>query len=221
IIAHLQHAVPQIFAQKAKDGSMFQCLDSWVQKILYENLQFTMYKATQAAHKLLSNASEVCLEQFLCLTLTIWDDVIISASFHVNINQTNIIYQPANNHTYRSLAQNRSQWWVKKSACTLVCGVSNGGELLPFQIILQGKYKHSIPSPKSPGHEAAKLGFKFVVSNTDMYWSACEIMCSYVSDILVPFWNEKENVLMLLQISLAFSSSISGLFTALFHFEHA
>ncbi|KIK95920.1 hypothetical protein PAXRUDRAFT_139653, partial [Paxillus rubicundulus Ve08.2h10] len=46
IIVHLQHAVPQIFVQKVEDGSMFQCSDSWVQTFLYENLRFTMHKAT-------------------------------------------------------------------------------------------------------------------------------------------------------------------------------
>ncbi|KIK81333.1 hypothetical protein PAXRUDRAFT_126380, partial [Paxillus rubicundulus Ve08.2h10] len=158
-------------------------------------LQFTMCKATRAAHKLPSNASEVCLKQFLHLALTMWDNVIISASFHVNIDQTNIIYQPANNYIYEISGSKQVAvvGQEEKCACTLVCGVSNSGELLPFQIILQGKSKHSLPSPKSPGYEeAAKLSCKFVVSNTDTYWSTFETMCSHVSDILVPFWNEKK-----------------------------
>ncbi|KIK95919.1 hypothetical protein PAXRUDRAFT_125271, partial [Paxillus rubicundulus Ve08.2h10] len=138
---------------------------------------------------------EVCLKQFLCLALTMQDDIIISASFHVNIDQTNIIYQPANNYTYKISGSKQVAvvGQEEKCACTLVCGVLNGGKLLPFQIILQGKSKCSLPLLKSPGYEEAeKLGFKFVVSNMDMYWSTFKMMCRYVFDILVPFWNEKK-----------------------------
>ncbi|KAF8834174.1 hypothetical protein BDN67DRAFT_985508 [Paxillus ammoniavirescens] len=77
------------------------------------------------------------------------DNIIISASFHVNINQTNIIYQPAN--------QNRLQWWVKKK---------------------NGKSKHSLPSPKSPGYEeVAKLRHVLVNirNNLDVWVVHCSV----------------------------------------------
>ncbi|KIK78336.1 hypothetical protein PAXRUDRAFT_164261, partial [Paxillus rubicundulus Ve08.2h10] len=56
----------------------------------------------------------------------------------------------------------------EKHACTLVCGVSNNGDLLPFQIILQGKSNCSLPSPKTTGFDkATKLKFQFVLSKID------------------------------------------------------
>ncbi|KIK91472.1 hypothetical protein PAXRUDRAFT_149437, partial [Paxillus rubicundulus Ve08.2h10] len=150
-------------------------------------LKYTLWKATHATQKLPTNVEDVCLEQFLRLALTVCDDVITSGTFHVNIDQTNIIYQPVNNYTYEKLSSRQVAvaGQEEKCACTLVCGASNDGDLLPFQIILQGKSNRSLLSPKAMGFDdATKLKFQF---------STFETMCSYVTAMLVPFWTEKKH----------------------------
>ncbi|KAG1769714.1 hypothetical protein EV702DRAFT_978535 [Suillus placidus] len=46
IVGVLRQDLPEIFAVKEKDGSMFKCSDSWVQTFLYDQLQYTMRKGT-------------------------------------------------------------------------------------------------------------------------------------------------------------------------------
>ncbi|KAG2353549.1 hypothetical protein BDR07DRAFT_1309131 [Suillus spraguei] len=139
IIAHLQHAIPHIFEHITKDGSSFRCTESWVKKFLFEHLQWLYRHATRAAQKIPQNAEECCLEQFLqLLALTIRDCAIFHPSFYVNINQTNVIYQPANTSTYEVkgskpvTALGQDEKW----AFTTIVGISAAGDALPFHFDL-------------------------------------------------------------------------------------
>jgi hypothetical protein len=198
IVGLLRHALPDIFTKKAHDGSMFKCSDSWVHTFLYDNLHYTMRKGTHAAQKLPANLHDVCREQFLRLALTIRDDVITSPEFLVNIDQTNIVYQPASGYTYEVIGSKQVDvvGQEEKRACTLLTGISAAGDLLPLQIVLVGKSKRSLPSVHAPAYdEALQMKFQFVFSKTDTYWSTFETMCMYVTDILVPFWMQKKEEL--------------------------
>ncbi|KAG2064905.1 hypothetical protein BDR04DRAFT_987614, partial [Suillus decipiens] len=103
IIAHLTISCPEIFEATAKDGSSFQCTKSWVKKFVDQTLNWLFRRATHAAQKTPSNADQLCLDQFYHLTLTIHDCAIFDASFYVNIDQINIVYQPGNTATYQEV----------------------------------------------------------------------------------------------------------------------
>jgi hypothetical protein len=94
-------------------------------------------------------------------------------------------------------AQNRSPLGQdEKQAFTTVVGISAASNALLFQIIYSGKTKHSLPTMTSAQHqEAQQLRFQFCYSNTDTYWSTFDLMCSYVSDILVPYWMHQKEFL--------------------------
>ncbi|KAG2348488.1 hypothetical protein BDR05DRAFT_874926, partial [Suillus weaverae] len=161
-------------------------------------LHWLFCHATCTAQKLPKNADECCLEQFLQLALTIHDCVIFHPSFYVNIDQTNIIYQPANTSTYE--VKGSKQVTVlgqhKKQAFTTLIGISAASDALPFQIIYCGKMKCSLPVMMSMQYkEAQKLRFEFCYSNTDTYWSNFDLMCSYVLDILVPYWMHQKELI--------------------------
>ncbi|KAF8835885.1 hypothetical protein BDN67DRAFT_992295 [Paxillus ammoniavirescens] len=100
------------------------------------------------------------------------DDVITHAEFLVNIDQTNIVYQLANAHTYEVVGAKQVTiiGQEDKCACTLLVRISAAGDLLPWQ-------------------------FQFDPSHTATCWSTYNTMCMYVTDILVPFWNEKKQKL--------------------------
>ncbi|KAG1836697.1 hypothetical protein DFJ58DRAFT_637676, partial [Suillus subalutaceus] len=182
----------------AKDGSSFHCTESWVKKFLFEHLHWSFCRATCAAQKLPENTDECCLKQFLQLALTIRDCAIFHPSFYVNNNQTNIIYQPANTSTYevKGSKQVAVLGQDKKRAFTTLVGISAAGDALPFPIIYCGKTKCSLPATTSAQHkEARQLRFEFCYSNTDTYWSNFDLMCSYVSDILVPYWKRQKELI--------------------------
>ncbi|KAG2353986.1 hypothetical protein BDR07DRAFT_1382639 [Suillus spraguei] len=103
IVGILHHKLPNIFSTAAKDGSMFKCSDSWVKAFLYDHLQYTICQGTCAAQKLPPNVDNVCRQQFLQLSLTIHDNVIPYPEFLVNIDQTNVVYQPTKGCTYERI----------------------------------------------------------------------------------------------------------------------
>jgi hypothetical protein len=153
-----------------------------------------MRSATRAAQKLPTNADELCREQFLRLSLTLRDGVIDRPQFYVNIDQTNVIYQTTNSRTFeeRGSKQVAVVGQEEKRAFTLVVGISAAGDLLPFQVIYTGKTARSLPT-LARRNEAEGLGIKFEFSGTDTYWSTFELMCKYISTILVPYWmHQKE-----------------------------
>ncbi|KAG2359742.1 hypothetical protein BDR07DRAFT_1360856 [Suillus spraguei] len=100
ILARLQYSIPEIFESVAKDGSRFRCSETWVKEFLNEHLNWTFRRATRAAQKLPPNVDQVLLNQFLRLALTIRDCAIFDSAFLVNIEQTNIVYQPSNTSTF-------------------------------------------------------------------------------------------------------------------------
>lgn len=65
----------------------------------------------------------------------------IPAALHVNFDQTNVLLQSSSHVTYEQTGGKQvSVLGVEeKRAFTLIVGVSTSGELLPFQVIWQGK----------------------------------------------------------------------------------
>jgi len=60
-------------------------------------------------------------------------------------------------------------------------------------VIFQGKSPWSLPSNKSPHYqEAMDIGIKFEYSNTNTYWLTFELMYRWVTDILVPYFEQQK-----------------------------
>jgi hypothetical protein len=197
IVAQLQHCVPQIFQMPATDGSYFQCSMSWVHRFLLKKLHWSYRRSTRAAQKLPTNAADLCLQQFLQQCITMRDQAVPGPGFCVNVDQANSILQPASSGTFNSIGSRQVIVIGKeeKRAMTVVMSISDAYEVLPIQIILQGKSQCSLPSNQAPYYQdAMDLGFKFEFSNTDTYWSTFELMCKWVTDILVPYFERQKKI---------------------------
>jgi hypothetical protein len=197
IVARLQHSLPQIFKTPASDGSFFQCSASWVHRFLFEKLHWSYRRSTRAAQKLPANATELCVQQFLRHCVTTRDQVIPGPGFRVNVDQTNITQQPGSCCTYETIGSKQVTVTGKeeKRAFTAVMAISDSGQVLPIQVILQGKSPRSLPSATSPYYqEAMDIGIKFEYSNTNTYWLTFELMCKWVTDILVPYFEQQKKI---------------------------
>ncbi|KAG1837853.1 hypothetical protein DFJ58DRAFT_862112 [Suillus subalutaceus] len=164
----------------------------------YIKLSIGHFVVPLALHSTPSNADQLCLDQFYHLTLTIRDCAIFDASFYVNIDQTNIVYQPANTATYEEVGSKQVAviGQEEKRAFTMVVGISASGDALPFQVIYCGKTARSLPSKSTPQFKDAQdLGFQLCFSNTDTYWSTFQLMCDYVRNILVPYWTRQKELI--------------------------
>jgi len=137
------------------------------------------------------------MENALQLALTFHNGIIYDVAFDVNIDQTQVVYQPGSTAIYKEVGLSKSVIGSKeKRAFTLLLGISASGDLLPFQAIYKGKTAQSTPLPNSADFAEAKaLGFLFEFSATDMYWSTFDTMCSYINSILVPYWIRKKKLL--------------------------
>ena len=78
----------------------------------------------------------------------------------------------------------------EKRAFTLMVGISMSGEVLPFQAVYAGKTKGSLPTSSAFNYTKAteELKFRFESSGNDTYWSTMATMQSYVTNILVPYF---------------------------------
>jgi hypothetical protein len=182
ILARLQHSIPEIFEAVTKDSSHFHCSETWVKEFLNEHLNWTFHRATCAAQKLPPNVDQVLLNQFLCLTLTIRDCAIFDSAFLVNIDQTNIVYQPSNTSTFEvnGLKQVAVIGQEEKCAFMVTNGISAKGHALPLHLIYEGKSSHSLSLKHTPQYEeAAQLNFKISYENMHTYWATFPLMCKY------------------------------------------
>jgi hypothetical protein len=84
----------------------------------------------------------------------------------------------------------------EKRAFTVVNGILARGHALPLQLIYEGKTSRSLPSKSTPQYkEAMELKFKISYSSMHTYWSTFPLMCEYVNNILVPYWEEQKVLL--------------------------
>ncbi|EJD48848.1 hypothetical protein AURDEDRAFT_60543 [Auricularia subglabra TFB-10046 SS5] len=151
-------------------------------------LDWTKRSATRAAQKIPVGHEQACLESFLRQAIST-RDFVVPAALRANIDQTMVIIQDGGKLTYnpKGLKQVSVVRIDEKRAFTVLVGVTAAGALLPFQIIMKGKTKQSIPKQTAPmWDEAMELGFEFVWSDTDTHWSTQQTMCQYVEKILVP-----------------------------------
>ena len=186
IILRLQ---PDILEKEYKDGSKFRVSESFVRRWLHRQMNWSVRKATRAAHKLPVNWEDQCEKSALRKAYSIKEYDIPDRLF-INADQTQMIYAPGDKLTWA--ATGSSQVSVlraeEKRAFTLMVGVTASGVALPFQAVYSGKSKQSLPSEDSPFYEAAcDRNIEFVFSGNTTYWSTHKAMHQYVNDILVPY----------------------------------
>ncbi len=202
IVAQIEHAAPELFLKKAKDGSVFRAGEAWVRKWVFLTMGWVIRSSTKAAQKVPKDAEDQMKNSFLRMALSCRDAHITHPELIVNVDQTQVVYQEANSTTLHPVGDKQVPIVGKeeKRAFTLVVAVSAGGDLLPLYSIFQGKTDRSCPSKKSLGYaESEEMGFLFVPSGTGTYWASLETMQHWVSKILVPYWKRKKEELGLPQ----------------------
>ncbi|KZV59291.1 hypothetical protein PENSPDRAFT_595721, partial [Peniophora sp. CONT] len=194
MLAHIKTFSPEVLTATAKDGSRFSCSDAYVRKFLYTHLRWVPRKSTRAAQKTPVNADEVLWELFLLLALTLRDSGIHDPSLFINFDQTQVVVADTSRNTFD--VEGSKQVGVvgkeEKRAWTSVVAVAANGEVLPTQVIMQGKTSRSLPASSAPRMDEAKeLGFVFS-NNPDTYWSNLPCMEVYFEEVVVPFFEKQK-----------------------------
>ncbi|EJD45074.1 hypothetical protein AURDEDRAFT_19754, partial [Auricularia subglabra TFB-10046 SS5] len=156
-------------------------------------LGFSPRRPTRAAQKVPADADQQGWKmrmRGLYLSHKHW----IPGALWVNTDQTQLKYAFGTDCTWDETGTKQVSvlGQEEKRAFTLNVGVSLSGELLPFQAMYQGKTNKSLPRNVSPGYmRSQELGFRFLPSKTDTYWSTQETMQDYVDNTLVPYFERK------------------------------
>ncbi|KAG1889402.1 hypothetical protein F4604DRAFT_1530825, partial [Suillus subluteus] len=139
MIAVISDLAPQIFHQRAKDGSQFQCSDTFVRHWLHHTLHWSERHATRAAQKIPGNWEGLCEHSFLRLAYTIKEEDIPSA-LYINSDQTQVVYAQGSQLTWAQTGakQISTVGNDEKRAFTVMVSISNDGTMLPLQAIYQG-----------------------------------------------------------------------------------
>ena len=110
----------------------------------------------------------------------------------VNSDQTGVKYSSGALETYAKTGSKQVEviGKAKQQAFKLMVGISMSGEVLPFQAIYAEKTSGLLPTSNALNYKKAveELEFCFESSGNDNYWSTITTMQSYVTNILVPYF---------------------------------
>lgn len=178
----------------------FQCRDSFVMKFLQVEMKWSLRCATRPGKKTPNDLLQILTDTFLRFSWSI-SKFNIHAVFVVNSDQTMVYFAANAKETYDAIGSKQVEvvGLDERRGFTLMVGISMSGEVLPFQAIYCGRSSASLPSPNAPGFKKAtqELKFQFEYSKTDNHWSTIRTMKSYVTDILVPYFESHRNKLKL------------------------
>jgi len=116
----------------------------------------------------------------------------VKGTFHksllINFDQTGINLVSKSNYTYEKKGSKsvRMVGQEDKRQITAVVGSSADGDLLPLQLIFQGKTDASHPELTSTVRQA-----QFHITHSENHWSNQDTMQQYVEQIIIPYMNQK------------------------------
>ena len=169
----------------------FQCRESFVKKFLREEMKWSLRRATRPGKKIPENVTQILTNATLRLVWTI-SEFNVPKPLSVNTDQTGVQYSSGGIATWAPIGSKQVEVVGKdeRRTFTLIVGISMSGEVLPFQAIYVGKTPASLPTSDAPNYIRAtvELKFRFEHSGNRTYWSTIETMQSYVTNILVPYF---------------------------------
>ncbi len=189
--ATILRMAPEVFEQKAADGSTFRCSDTFLRQFLHGQLNWSLRAATRDGRKLPKDWEAQCRKAILRLAHDI-KEYDVPSSLFVNTDQTNMVYAQGTKFTWaktgsKQVSVNGTE---EKRAVTLCVSVSNSGVLLPFQAVYVGETAASLPSKKAPHYEdLISAGMRFENGGSS-YWSTQQTMRDLVTDIIAPYFEQ-------------------------------
>lgn len=193
MVATLMHHCPEVFDLKTRTGEdKFRCSDSFIRNYLRRHLNYSFRRATRAAQKTPTNATEQGFHMFLRLASTIQDND-TPPELIINFDQTQVVYAPGTNVTWneRGAKQVSMVGQEDKRAFTLTPAVSPSGEILPFQAIYQGQTAAVLPKETDANSEAfayaKEEGLVFIPSRSPTYWANFDTLQLFIASVVEYF----------------------------------
>jgi hypothetical protein len=172
----LELRVPQLL-------DSFRISAGWISNWARSEMQWSWRKSTTAASKLPADWEEqgVRMAMRLAAQIEMYD---VHTSLVVNLDQTGVHLVPASFWTYDT-AGSTSVAVVgaeDKRQITAVVASSLYGDMLPLQLIFQGKTERCHP-PTTPSSKSARVH----ITHSPNHWSSVETMQQWVDSVLIPY----------------------------------
>ncbi|KAI0700281.1 hypothetical protein BC835DRAFT_1412087 [Cytidiella melzeri] len=150
MIGYITQHAPEIFEKKGNNGRCFKCSEAFLRAFLRNLMDWSVQKSTRAGQKVPVNADILLKKSFLCASAAVRDGK-IQACFIANTDQTQCVYSHDTSKTWTKKGEKQIAVAGKeeKRAFILVVGLSQSGDLLPFQAIYQGANERQLLPKKS------------------------------------------------------------------------
>ena len=173
----------------AINGGSITLSKDWAKYIL-KHMGWVKRRASSKAKVLVENFEEV-KENFLLDVKNVVCMDEIPGELIVNWDQTGVNYIPVSSWTMQSEGAKKVEIVAKddKRQITVVIAASLKGDILPLQIIYQGKTPRCLPSVKFPSN--------WHITFSENHWSNEDTMYDYIMKIIIPYIQQKRESLKL------------------------
>ena len=171
----------------AENGGPLSITTNWAKSLLYR-MQFVKRRGS-TNKKILVHDFEAIKTQFLIDVTAVVQMEDIPEDLILNWDHTGVHIVPGSSWTMDSKGQQRVEIAAmndKRQMTVVVCG-SLSGNLLPFQLIYQGKTAASVPKVEFPK--------EWHVTATENHWSNEEKTKEYIKLIILPYVEKKRKEL--------------------------
>lgn len=180
----IKWVVRAIFMEQAPSLlDSLQLTQGWISKWVTTNLKWSYRKATTAASKtpLDWEDKRIDMAKRIAATMAMYN---IHSSLVINLDQTGVHLIPASDWTYeeKNTKGVATVGQEDKRQITVVLASSLYGDLLPLQMIFQGKTDRSLPEST-----AQIQASRAHLTHSDNHWSNVDTMKQYISKIIVPY----------------------------------
>jgi hypothetical protein len=156
---------------------------AWCSRLATELMGWTWRTSTTAAAKLPNDwrVQGVAMAKRIAYNIQLYK---VHPSMVVNVDQTGVRLVAADNKTYE-LQGAKSVRVIgndDKRQITACIGSSANGDLLPLQLIFEGKTSASEPKPTEQSKDA-----RVHITHSENHWSNQETMQQWVTEVLVPY----------------------------------
>jgi hypothetical protein len=103
----------------------------------------------------------------------------------INCDETNVLFVPRSNYTYAHKGSKKVRAigvGNDKAQITATIAVTESGNLLPTQLIFEGKTERCHPRGKPPSN--------IIWDHTDSHWQTPESYMRFIEQVLVPYKKE-------------------------------
>jgi len=161
--------------------------NSFVHRWLHQQMNYSWRAKTTAASRVPDNWKElgVLMAKRIAVNVHMY---LIHPSLVINMDQTGVHLVPSSNRTFAPIGSSSIAVLGADDKRQITCCIASSmnGDLLPLQLVFQGK-----TTKCEPAATAASIAASVHITHSDNHWSTQETMQQYIKEVIVPYTKSK------------------------------